>query len=115
MAEMGWFPNEEPLVTLVVSEDRSVIRHECRGLDPAGAAFGCQRLRSIVLDDGTRVRAVKIVRYTDRLPSPMAFEIDIHELCHAIASVQGVMDPCHGDLEGVIESALPGAPRTRLY
>jgi hypothetical protein len=111
MAELGRFSNDEPLVTLVVSKDRDVIRRECRGLDPAGAAFGCQRLRSIVLDDGTRVHVVKIVRYADSLPSPMAFEIDIHELCHAIASVQRVVDPCHGGSDDLIESALPDFSR----
>jgi hypothetical protein len=57
---------------------------------------------------------VKIVRYTDALPSRMAFEIDAHELCHAIASVQGIADPCHAENHGLVEPSaslrLPRSP-----
>src|SRR5207244_10108055 len=52
------------------------------------------------------VRAVKIVRYTDVLPSRMAFEIDAHELCHAIAAVQSIEDPCHAVDHGIVESSV---------
>ena len=49
-------------------------------------------------------RAVKIVRYTDRLPSEMAFEIDLHELCHVVAALQPIADPCHNGNGGTIRA-----------
>jgi len=35
----------------------------------------------------------------------MAFEIDAHELCHAIAAVQSIEDPCHAVDHGIVESS----------
>jgi len=54
---------------------------------------------------------VKVVRYADVLPSKLAFEIDAHELCHAIASVQVIDDPCHAENRGIVESAAALRPR----
>ncbi len=53
------------------------------------------------------VRTVKVVRYTDFLPSALAFEIDAHELCHAIAAFQTIPDPCHVGNEGLAQSSSP--------
>ena len=104
-AEVGAVGNGERLVTLVVSEDRQVVHQECRDVPALGPVLGCQKSRTIALPNGAEVRAVKIVRYTDSLPSRMAFEIDAHELCHAIAAVQAIQDPCHVENRGVIESS----------
>jgi hypothetical protein len=34
----------------------------------------------------------------------VAFEIEAHELCHAVASLQAMRDPCHDDNGGVVTS-----------
>lgn len=109
-AHFGWLPNREPLVTLIVTEDRDLVRRECAGLVDRGIVVGCQRSRLVALGEAGAVRVVTIVRYTDALPSPLAFEIDGHELCHAIADVQSIPDPCHGDDDGVIQAAVPWSP-----
>ena len=105
---LGVLPANEQLVTLVVSEDSTVVRGECP-LVAHGNVLGCQTSRKVALPDGRDVRVVKIVRFTDRLPSAMAFEIDIHELCHAVAALQGIDDPCHTGNGGVVQhpAALP--------
>ncbi|MBI2216955.1 MAG: hypothetical protein HYU51_06615 [Candidatus Rokubacteria bacterium] len=105
VAEMGRLPNRDNLVTLVVSEDRAVIEQHCQGALAAGPIYGCQVTRYSPLADGSSVRLIKIVRYTDRLPSPMALEIDVHELCHAVASLQSVPDPCHVGNNGFLQTA----------
>ncbi|MBI4254031.1 MAG: hypothetical protein HY616_03070 [Candidatus Rokubacteria bacterium] len=109
----GLLAQNEPLVTLIVSEDRQVIDREC--LDPEGARrmLGCQTSRVVDLPGGVQVKAIKIVRYTDSLPSEMAFEIDVHELCHAIAAAQGIADPCHQENNGTIQAAVFSPPPTR--
>jgi hypothetical protein len=104
-AEFGRLPNNEPLVTLTVTEDRDVVRRECQGAVAPGPILGCRALRPIVLDDDLIVQHVKIVRYTDALPSAMAFEIDIHELCHAVAALQPIEDPCHVGNRGFLQSS----------
>ena len=111
VTHVGPLANGERLVTLVVSEDRQVVLHECRDVPALGPLLGCQTSRALALPDGATVRAVKVVRYTDVLPSRMAFEIDAHELCHAIASVQGIDDPCHAENRGIVESAAALRPR----
>jgi len=103
VAEVGTLPNGERLITLVVSENRQVVYRECQDVPALGPVLGCQMSRALELPNGHAVRAVKIVRYTDALPSRMAFEIDAHELCHAIAAVQSIEDPCHGVDHGIIE------------
>ena len=107
---LGILPRDEQLVTLVVSEDAAIVRGECPRNVAHGNVLGCQTSRNVALPDGRSVRVVKIVRFTDRLPSPMAFEIDIHELCHAVAALQGIDDPCHTGNGGVVQypAALPG-------
>ena len=106
---LGVLPRDEQLVTLVVSEDAAIVRGECPLNVANSNVLGCQTSRTVELPDGRSVRVVKIVRFTDRLPSPMAFAIDIHELCHAVAALQGIDDPCHMENGGVVQqrSALP--------
>jgi len=112
IAEVGTLPNGERLITLVVSENRRVVDRECQDVPALGPVLGCQTSRALELPNGHAVRAVKIVRYTDTLPSRMTFEIDAHELCHAIAAVQSIEDPCHGVDHGIVESwALPRLQR----
>jgi hypothetical protein len=110
-AAMGRLPNDENLVSLTVTQDRSIVEQQCEGVPAVGRILGCQTMRTLVLPDGEHVRLVKIVRFTDTLPSEMAFEIDLHELCHAIASVQSVPDPCHVGNNGTLQSAVPRALR----
>jgi hypothetical protein len=105
-AEFGRLPNDESLVTLTVSEDRGVVSRECQGAVAPGPILGCRALRPIVLGDSLVVQHVKIVRYTDALPSAMAFEIDIHELCHAVAALQQINDPCHEGNHGLLRSSV---------
>lgn len=101
----GYLPNREPLVTVVMSEDRQVIAAECRDAPSLGPILGCQSSREIALPDGRAARAVKIVRYTDRVPSQMAAEIEVHELCHAVASLQPIGDPCHAGSNGFLQAS----------
>jgi hypothetical protein len=111
--QMGVLPQGERLVTLVVSEDRDVIRDECRSVPADGPVLGCHVWRRVTLPDAGEVQLVKIVRYTDALPSTFALEIDAHELCHAIAALQPITDPCHADNGGAIRSAADAAVRGR--
>jgi hypothetical protein len=99
---VGPLPGREPLVTLVVTEDRQVVQRECRHVLAPGLVLGCRISRTVALPDGRDARAVTIVRYTDSLPSRLAFEIEAHELCHAIASLQAIDDPCHAGNNGVL-------------
>lgn len=117
--QFGYVRPGEPLVTLVVTRDRSVVWRECADAGTAGGPlFGCQRSH-VIHAAGRPVQAVTIVRYADVLPSPLAFEIEAHELCHAIAAIQALDDPCHIDPAGLIHSArelttgrhLPGGER----
>jgi hypothetical protein len=103
--EMGVLPQGERLVTLVVSEDRDIVRRACAHIPVVGRALGCQQWRQVTLPGVGDVRLITIVRYTDVMPSALALEIDAHELCHAIAALQPIADPCHADNGGVIRSA----------
>jgi hypothetical protein len=109
MAGFGPLGGDHRLVTLVVSEDPAIVARECEGVRADGPILGCQKSWPVLLPDGRRVRTMKIVRYTDRLPSPLAFEIDIHELCHAVAALQLVDDPCHADNGGVAQAPAEGS------
>jgi hypothetical protein len=114
-AQMGPLPNQERLVTLIVTEDRAVVRAECRNVAAAGPILGCSIWRPALVD-GTPIRLIKIVRFTDAVPSALALEIDAHELCHAIAALQPMDDPCHRDNGGGVEAqaaATAAAPRSR--
>jgi hypothetical protein len=108
---LGAIAGNSHLVTLVVTEDRSVIRDECPQAAVIANVLGCQTTRQVKLADGAAVRLVKIVRYTDRLPSALAFEIDLHELCHAVAGLQRVSDPCHVGNDGVVQHHPAALPR----
>ena len=103
-ARYGPLGDGESLVTLVVSEDRGEVARHCEGTSAVGTLLGCQLSWPIALADGRHARAVKIVRYTDVLPSALAFEIDVHELCHAVAALQLLADPCHVTNGGVAQT-----------
>lgn len=104
VARMGPLPHDEALATLIVSEDLGVVRDHCRSVRATAPVLGCQTSHLVALPGAGVGRAVTIVRYTDVLPSAMAFEIDAHELCHAIAALQGLDDPCHVGNGGVVQS-----------
>jgi len=107
--EMGPLGHGDRLVTVVVSEDREVVREACVNIPSVGPVLGCHLWRKIAGPGGTTVQLVKIVRFTDAIPSALALEIDVHELCHAIAALQPIDDPCHADNHGIIESAAASA------
>jgi hypothetical protein len=109
--QMGLLPHGQKLVTLVVSEDREVVDRECASVAATGRLLGCHLWRRVTLPGGPDVRLITIVRYTDSLPSALALEIDVHELCHAIASLQPIPDPCHTDNGGAIKAAAHTHPR----
>ena len=106
---VGRLPNDDRLVTLVVTEDRKRVDAECKDVASLGIVLGCHVARRVELDEHAAVQAVKIVRFTDRLPSALAFEIEARELCHAVAGLQAMRDPCHDDNGGVL-AATPAPP-----
>jgi len=110
MLTMGPLPTTEPLVTLIVSDDRAVVERECREVHALGPILGCSLWRTVSADGTTTVKVMKIVRYTDVLPSALALEIDVHELCHVVAALQPIDDPCHVGNGGVVQS---GGPNVR--
>jgi len=114
-AHYGPLAGDHMLVTLVVSEDREVVARECEGVRASGVVLGCQMSWPIALPDGTRLRSMKIVRYTDALPSPLAFELDIHELCHTIAVLQLLTDPCHEGNGGGESASDRGRQRPQAF
>ena len=72
------------------------------------ASKACQLAKSnsaLSTSELVPVRSMKIVRYAESLPSAVTFEIDAHELCHAIAAVQSIEDPCHAVDHGIVESS----------
>jgi hypothetical protein len=106
VARFGALGNDEALVTLVVTEDLDRVQRECQNVPEHGTILGCHMSRPIVLSEDVPVVTMTIVRYTDALPSAMAFEIDAHELCHAVAAVQLIGDPCHNGNDGVVQAGL---------
>jgi hypothetical protein len=110
IGRLGTLPNDQPLVTLIVTEDRQVVLEECQGGLGIGRVLGCQKSQGYLLPDGVFVRTMTVVRYTDALPSPLAFEIDLHELCHAIAALQPIDDPCHAGGGLIREAATRRTP-----
>jgi hypothetical protein len=48
------------------------------------------------------------------VPSALAIEIDVHELCHVVAALQSIEDPCHLGNNGVIQSAAGISPSPRI-
>ena len=111
--QLGPLGNGDRLVPVVVSEDRAVVRQECVNVPAAGPVLGCHLWRRTTAPGGAPVQLVKIVRFTDTMPSALSLEIDVHELCHAIAALQPIDDPCHTDNGGIIESAASAAVRWR--
>ncbi len=114
MADFGPLPGDHRLVTLVVTKDRSVVERECGGVPSIGPMYGCEISRPIALSGGIRMHVVKIVRLTDAIPSEMSFEIEVHELCHAVASLQPIADPCHLENGGLLRAEVPVTPRLAL-
>ena len=111
--QMGPLGNGDKLVTVVVSEDRGVVRQECVNIPSAGPILGCHVWRRVSVPGAGAVQLVKIVRFTDAMPSALALEIDVHELCHAIAALQPIDDPCHTDNGGIIRAASEFSHRWR--
>jgi hypothetical protein len=111
VSSLGTLLGDRSLITVVVTEDRDVVARECQDVRAEGAVLGCQMSWPVHMSSGLPVRATKIVRYTDALPSDLAFEIEVHELCHAVAALQLIADPCHEGNGGVAQSALPRAIR----
>lgn len=111
--QLGPLGPDAHLVTLVVTDDPAVVRRECPP-SFAGAVLGCQTSRVVQAGHGRVARAVKIVRYAESLPSRLSFDVDIHELCHAIASVQPIDDPCHIGNGGVVQGYPSAAPRSLI-
>ena len=103
-ASFGPLAGGGSLVTLVVTEDLEVVRKECAGVPAKGQMLGCHIARPVAEAGGSPVRAMKIVRYAETAPSPATFEIDAHELCHAIAALQLMKDPCHDGNGGVLQA-----------
>ena len=114
VVEYGPVTPVAPLVTLVVTDSLEVVQRECKGAPHAAGTrlAGCQLTTPVPPVPGSPfVRQVRIVRYTDTLPSAMALEIEAHELCHAVAALQFIADPCHRGNHGQVE--VVGAPRAR--
>jgi hypothetical protein len=103
-ARMGPLPLG-PLVTLVVSDDRAVVARECQEVQAPGPVLGCSMWHTVQLEDRTEVKVMKVVRYTDAVPSALTLEIDAHELCHVVAALQPIIDPCHVGNGGVVRSS----------
>ncbi len=111
-ARFGPLADGRSLVTLVVSEDLEVVRRECASVPARARILGCQLSTPSATPSALPVRTIKIVRYAETLPSAVTFEIDAHELCHAIASLQLMPDPCHEGNGGVLQ-ALRSSARVR--
>ena len=61
----------------------------------------------MVVPGALAVRAMTIVRFAESLPSPVTFEVDAHELCHAVAALQLLpVDPCHDGNSGELQALL---------
>ena len=72
---------------------------------PSARSTAARRSNAVALPDGRTARLIRLVRYTDALPSTMAFEIEVHELCHAVAALQTIDDPCHAENNGLIQTS----------
>jgi hypothetical protein len=103
-ASIGPLDGGGSLVTLVVTEDLNVVRRECAGVPAKGQILGCHIARPVATAGLLPIRAMKIVRYAETAPSPATFEIDAHELCHAVAALQFMKDPCHDGNGGVLQA-----------
>jgi hypothetical protein len=108
VAQFGPLAEGDNLVTLVVSEDLSLVRRECADVPSLGPVLGCHIARPAKTISLRPVRSVKIVRYAESVPSAVTFEIDAHELCHAVAALQLLEDPCHLGNNGELQAATGG-------
>ena len=116
VAKFGPLPSGASLMTLVVSDNVEVVRRECAEVGVFGRVLGCQSSAPVREANALLpVRSVKIVRYADTLPSATSFEIDAHELCHVVAALQLIADPCHEGNDGMLQAHSPrvAAPRLR--
>jgi hypothetical protein len=59
-------------VTLIVSDDRGVVERECREVRALGPVLGCSIWRTVQPDGKTDVKMMKVVRYTDAVPSALS-------------------------------------------
>ena len=91
-AHVGLLSNRESLVTLVVTEDPSVVSRACNDIPRVA---GCRHAGLATLADGTIVRTVKIVRLTDAPPTATAFASEARQLCEVIAALQSAPVSCH--------------------
>ena len=91
-AHVGLLSNRESLVTLVVTEDQDVVSKACNNIPRVA---GCRHAGFTTLDDGTVLRTVKIVRYTDAPPTPATFASEAQQLCEVIAALQSAPVSCH--------------------
>lgn len=94
------------LVMLVVTDSLDVVDQKCKGAPRAARArlVGCQSTQTLGSAPGQpRVRGVRIVRYAESIPSPLTLEIEAHELCHAVAALQSITDPCHAGNNGEVD------------
>ena len=107
MTSFGPLPGGARLVTLIVSEDLEVVRNQCRQVGPTTHVLGCQTSKPVQIPGALPVRAMTIVRFAESLPSLVTFEIDAHELCHAVAALQLLpIDPCHDGNGGELQAML---------
>ncbi len=108
IAHFGPLAEGKSLVTLVVSKDLDVVRRECANVPATGPILGCHIAVPAKAISLRPVRSVKIVRYVESVPSAVTFEIDAHELCHAIAALQVLEDPCHIGNNGELQAGTAG-------
>jgi hypothetical protein len=108
VAQFGPLAEGQSLVTLVVSEDLDVVRRECANVPATGPILGCHIAFPAKAISLRPVRSVKIVRYVESAPSAVTFEIDAHELCHAVAALQLIEDPCHIGNNGELQAGTNG-------
>jgi hypothetical protein len=108
VAQFGPLAEGQSLVTLVVSEDLDVVRRECANVPATGPILGCHIAFPAKAISLRPVRSVKIVRYVESAPSAVTFEIDAHELCHAVAALQLIEDPCHIGNNGELQAGMNG-------
>ena len=108
VAHFGPLAEGQSLVTLVVSKDLDVVRRECANVPATGPILGCHIAVPAKAISLRPVRSVKIVRYVESVPSAVTFEIDAHELCHAVAALQLIEDPCHIGNNGELQAGTGG-------
>lgn len=95
VARVGPLAGGHTLLTLLVTDNLDVVKQECAGVSAHGRVLGCQRSSPVKEAGWPPVRSTTIVRYAETVPTPVTFEIEAHELCHALAAVQWLPDPCH--------------------